>query len=344
MTMTTRLKVAVAMSGGTDSSYAALWCRRRGYEVLGLTLRLTDAPPAAAAAALADQLGIAHAVIDARAAFQKLVIEYFTAEYARLRTPNPCAMCNPRLKFGLLLEQARRLGAQRLATGHYARIAPRGGRWLLLAGRDPQKEQSYFLFGLAQAQLAAALFPLGGLTKDEVRARLRAAGLVVPATESQEICFVPPGTGVADWLRARGVNDVPGPIVDRAGRELGRHRGLAGFTIGQREGIRVPAAHPLYVLGFDAARHALVVGRNEELLGRELRVRGLNLVALPAWPDRFRARVRVRYRAVPAPAVITRTGVDELLVRFDQPQRGLTPGQAAVFYRRNIVLGGGWIQ
>ncbi|HNW92122.1 MAG TPA: tRNA 2-thiouridine(34) synthase MnmA [bacterium] len=342
-----RLRVAVAMSGGTDSAYAALWCRRRGYDPVGVTLWLTDMPTEppgiALARAMAERLGIPHQVIDARAEFRTAVTEYSVAEYARLRTPNPCARCNPTTKFAVMLRAARDLGATKLATGHYARVGHAGGRWLIRRGRDPKKEQSYFLFALAQEQLAHTLFPLGGIDKHTVRVRLHEAGLTVPADESQEVCFIPRDCGVAAWLRARGINDQPGPIIGADGREVGRHAGLAGFTIGQREGIRVPAAYPLYVLGFDRARNALLVGPNEALMQREMTVTGLNLVALPAWPDRFRARVQVRYRATPAPALLVREGADRLRVRFDAPQRGLTPGQCAVVYRRSTVLGGGWI-
>lgn len=339
-----RQLVAVAMSGGVDSGYVALALQRRGFPVLGLTLRLTDDSSAAAAAAVqAAHLGIPHRVVEARAAFRREIITYFRDSYAACRTPNPCARCNPVIKFGLLLDRARALGATALATGHYVRRLRAHGRWLLQEGRDPRKEQSYFLFALSQAQLAAARFPLGYLTKETVRARAAAAGLPVRGSESFAACFVPRGERIADWLARHGVQGKPGPILSPDGSMLGLHQGLYGFTIGQRQGIGVAAAHPLYVTGFDAARNALLTGPDSLLWQRTMRVRGLHVMAWAHWPRRLRARVRVRYRAQPAAATLTRTGDDELTVHFDAPQRGLTCGQAAVCYARTRVLGGGWI-
>ncbi len=343
------MKVLVAMSGGVDSSLAAALLLDEGHEVEGITLRLADQPPgpdrpdpAAAAAAL----GIPFSEWDLRGEFERLVVAPFVGEYLSGRTPNPCARCNAAVKFGLLLERTAAAGADFLATGHYARlVAGPGGRGrLLVRGADRAKDQSYFLALVGRPALERVLFPLGGLRKGEVRALARARGLAAASRpESQEICFVP-GDDCAAFVagRARGGALAPGPIVDRAGRRLGEHRGLARYTVGQRRGLGLAAGRPLYVLALDAAANTLVVGPDELLWGRELAIEGVNWLAdAPGAP--LRAAVRIRSRHEPAAATLAPAGDGRWRARFDEPQRAITPGQAAVFYDGDVVLGGGTI-
>jgi tRNA-specific 2-thiouridylase len=337
------------MSGGVDSTLAAALLVEQGHEVQGLTLRLADPPAAGSApdpAGAAAALGIPFASWDLREEFERLVVAPFCEAYGAGRTPNPCALCNADVKFGLLLGRARESGADALATGHYARVTPGpAGRPRLARGADRRKDQSYFLFALDRAALAFALFPLGGLAKDAVRALARARGLAAAEREeSQEICFVPGGdyAGLVA-RRAPAGAFAPGPIVDSAGRRLGEHRGLARHTVGQRRGLGLATGRALYVVALDPAANALVVGPDEELWRRDLVADGVHwLVEEPA--GEFRAAVRIRSRHEPSPATIAPEGGGAWRVRFDEPQRAITPGQAAVLYDGDIVLGGGWIR
>jgi len=337
------------MSGGVDSTLAAALLIDQGHDVQGATLRLVDHPPAVDApdpAAAAETLGIPFTCWDLRAEFERLVVSPFAAAYATGRTPNPCVLCNAHVKFGLLLDKARELGADALATGHYAGVASEpAGPPRLVRGADRRKDQSYFLFAVARAALPLVRFPLGGLTKNRVRAMARERGLAAAErTESQEICFVP-GDDYAGFLARRSPAGafVPGAIVDTAGRRLGEHRGLANYTVGQRRGLGVAAGRPLYVVAIDPAGNELVVGADEDLWRRDLHAGGVNwLVDEPA--GEFRAAVRIRSRHEPAPATLAPAGGGSWRVLFDEPQRAITPGQAAVFYDNETVLGGGWIE
>jgi len=353
-------RIAVALSGGLDSAFAAyLLTKKEEQEVIGLTLLLHQkdhgdagmtfsrccAPSdLAAARTTAHQLGIKHYVIDAQAAFTADVIEYFRREYDSLRTPNPCAVCNEKIKFGLLLDKARALQCSALATGHYARVDERDGRYCLRNGIDRDKDQSYFLFGLSQQQLRFVHWPLGEWCKTDVRVAAGRAGLNVPERESQEVCFIPDDLPYAEWLRQRGLKPRPGPIVDVAGKKLGTHNGLHQFTIGQRRGIGIGGGPPLYVIALRGDDNALVVGPAEANRQRAMTVAGLNLVALKSWPKDFTAQVKYRYQTPAAAATVSCLGKDRLAVCFAEPQPGLTPGQAAVFYQDDLVLGGGWIE
>ncbi len=336
------------MSGGVDSTLAAALLVEQGHEVLGGNLRLVDHPAAIDAPnpeGAAEALGIPFTRWDLRVEFERLVVSPFTEAYAAGRTPNPCALCNARVKFGLLLEKARELGADALATGHYAGIASEpGGPPRLVRGADRRKDQSYFLFAVARAVLPLLRFPLGGFTKDATRSMARERGLAAAEqAESQEICFVP-GDDYAGFLarRSPGGAFVPGPVVDTAGQRLGEHRGLANYTVGQRRGLGLAAGHPLYVVALDSAGNRLVVGTDEDLWRRDLVAAGVNwLVDEPG--GEFRAAVRIRSRHEPAPATLAPAVGGAWRVLFDEPQWAITPGQGAVFYDGETVLGGGWI-
>ena len=355
--------VAVAMSGGVDSSVAAAILKSEGREIFGVTMDLFALPARFCvsdelrnccgrkaredAAAVAAKLGIPHYVADFRREFEDRVIADFCAEYGAGRTPNPCVRCNEIIKFGLLFERSERLGAKSVATGHYARSErdPASGRRILRKGLDPGKDQSYFLYPLTQEQLSRTLFPLGGLTKAEVRRRALESGLpVADKTESQEICFIP-DDDYAGFLRGRRPSAfIPGPIVDAAGREIGRHKGVAHFTVGQRKGMGIAAPRPLYVIKVDVGRDTIVAGPGEALYGTSLEATRLNWIVVERPPASLRVRARIRYKHVEAPARIEAAGIDRVRVEFEKPQRAIAPGQSVVFYDGDVVVGGGTIE
>ncbi|MCE7874319.1 tRNA 2-thiouridine(34) synthase MnmA [bacterium CPR1] len=345
----------VAMSGGVDSSVAAALMKARGYEVIGVTMTLSPSQSQAAPASrgccsvwdvtdaekVAWKLGIPHYVFNLRSEFEQHVIGEFVAEYASGRTPNPCRRCNQHIKFDHLLERAQALGAEAVVTGHYARLRRHPQGWVrLLRGKDQRKDQSYVLANLSQEQLARVRFPVGELTKAEVREVARGLELgVADKRESMDLCFIP-DRDTAGFLAGRLENVQPGEIRDRSGRVLGQHRGLPFYTVGQRKGLSLAGTTPRYVLELDVVSNALVVGEDRELLELAMEVDELSWV-VPV--DHSRARVQVRSSAGGAMASLEPLGPGRLQVRFDSPQRSLTPGQAAVFYRRHEVLGGGTI-
>jgi len=363
--------IAVAMSGGVDSSTVAAMLSRAGHRVVGLTMQLWNQrrlPELAVEGAtgrccslddvydarrVAEHIGIPYYVINFEEQFEEHVVKPFVEEYLGGRTPVPCTLCNNYVKFDKFFEMADAVGAHRIATGHYARVScdEASGRWQLRRGVDAAKDQTYFLFGLTQAQLARTLFPLGGFTKPEVRELARTLGLdVAEKDDSQEICFVPNGDYAAfigAWLKERGVPEerTHGAIVDTRGRALGEHRGVHRFTVGQRRGLGVAAAEPLYVIATDAQRQLVTVGSNDDLLRSRFFVRQVNWISIapPAGP--VRAAVKIRNKHAPAGALVHPTGDPERVeVVFDEPQRAVTPGQGAVFYDTDLVLGGGWIE
>src|SRR5208283_4934778 len=365
--------IAVAMSGGVDSSTVAAMLRAEGRNVIGLTMQLWNQRRLAGhegmpesvqgrccsiddvydARRVAETLGIPYYVVNHEERFERDVVRPFVEEYLAGRTPIPCSLCNNHLKFDQLLIVARQIGAEKIATGHYAQVGfdEGSGRWLLKRPVDRSKDQTYFLFGLTQEQLGRTLFPLGWMNKPEVRELARKYNLVIAEKpDSQEICFVPGGdykrfldAYLAEQGDARRI-DVGGEMVTSDGEVIGEHAGVHNFTVGQRKGLGVATGSPLYVIQIKNDTRQVVVGRDEELYSRTLRARRVNLISTAELVEPMRVSVKIRHKHQPAPAMIESCGQDEILVTFDDPQRALTPGQAAVFYDGDIVVGGGWIE
>ena len=351
-----RERVVAAMSGGVDSAVAAARCVAAGHEVIGISLRLLRGTEGHCcslddfhdARAVADRLGVPHYVFDMTEPFERHVIRPFVAEYLAGRTPNPCARCNEHVKFGLLWQRARELGASRLATGHYARIGvdPATGAPSLRTARDLAKDQTYFLFMLGRGQLERTLFPIGELTKVEVRAEAAALGLPVAGkAESMEVCFVADGD-TAGFVERHAPPAAlrEGAIVDDAGRELGRHGGVHRFTVGQRRGLGLGGGARRYVTGLDAATGTVRVAAGEGPGARGLVARGVSWAAGVPLAAGASLAVRIRHRHPPLPARLTAVRGDEVQVDFTDRGSVVTPGQAAVFYQGDFVLGGGWIE
>jgi tRNA-specific 2-thiouridylase len=337
-------RVAVAMSGGVDSSVTAALLKQAGYEVSGIHARLwPDAEPKSTVSDLkrvCKLLGIPFQQVDLENEFRRLVVDYFTQEYSRGRTPNPCIVCNQQVKFGLLLDRALETGADYLATGHYARIESAPDGYRLLKAADQDKDQSYFLYTLGQRQLEHLLLPLGELSKEKVKKMAGELGLPTSSRiESQDICFIP-DNDYRSFI-ARHISFQPGDIVDIKGKVLGQHKGLAKYTVGQRQGLGLTSDEPLFVIELDAANNRLVAGSKDQLLHSVLMASQLNWVSgkAPAGPVTITAKVRYKAPEVAAELHIT----DSAEVRFDEPQQAIAPGQSVVFYQDEVVLGGGII-
>jgi len=378
--------IAVAMSGGVDSSTVAAMLRAEGHNVVGLTMQLWNQRRLAGhegmpeqvqgrccsiddvydARRVAEDLGIPYYVVNHEERFERDVVRPFIDEYLSGRTPIPCSLCNNHLKFDQLLITARQIGADMLATGHYARceFSPERNRWLLRRAADPAKDQTYFLFGLTQEQLSRTLFPLGHLNKPQVRELAREHHLALAEKpDSQEICFVPGGDYkrfIDAYLNEQGeqLPDTSGELVTTDGKVLGHHEGVHNFTVGQRKGLGVATGSPLYVININGAEGKVTVGGNDDLLSRTLIARDLNWIAIDGLHDSgaeanapmrvhanapMRVHAKIRHRHEPAPAVLENAPNGEVRVTFDEPQRAITPGQAVVFYQEDLVVGGGWI-
>lgn len=360
------------MSGGVDSSTVAAMLKSEGYQLVGLTLQLWNQRRLAGrpgmpetsegrccslddvydARRVAEHLGIPYYVVNQQERFEQDVVKPFVQEYLSGRTPVPCTLCNNHLKFAQLLDTARQIGAERIATGHYARneYDPARNRWILKRPADASKDQTYFLFGLTQEQLSRTLFPLGNYKKPDVRTLAREQGLALAdKPDSQEICFIP-GGNYKEFLDAyladqgQTIPDTSGELVTTNGEVIGHHEGIHNFTVGQRKGLGVATGSPLYVIGINGADREVVVGGSDDLLSKSLRATRLNWISIPHLDGEMRVQVKIRHRHEPAWARVSMAGPDQVLAIFDQPQRAVTPGQAAVFYDGEAVVGGGWIQ
>jgi tRNA-specific 2-thiouridylase len=368
--------IAVAMSGGVDSSTVAAMLRAEGHNIIGLTMQLWNQRRLAGhegmpesvqgrccsiedvydARRVAEHIGIPYYVVNHEERFERDVVRPFVQEYLSGRTPIPCSLCNNHLKFDQLLIVAQQIGADQVATGHYARVAydEARGRWLLRRPADHSKDQTYFLFGLTQEQLSRTLFPLGDMTKPEVRELAHKHGLALAQKpDSQEICFVPGGDYkrfIDAYLSDQGeaLPDTAGELVTTTGEVIGEHTGIHNFTVGQRKGLGVATGSPLYVIQISGADKQVIVGGEENLYSKTLRAKRINLISVAELNEPMRVTIKIRHRHDPAAATIERVASfdgkeDEILAAFDEPQRAITPGQAAVFYDGDIVVGGGWI-
>ena len=351
------MKALIAMSGGVDSSVAAKLTKEAGYECVGCTMKLFEAnapgtakagsDPADDARKIAERLGMSFHVFDLQELFKCRVIDSFVDAYTHGRTPNPCIECNKNLKFGELMQRADELGCDKIVTGHYARIDrdPETGRFLLRKGLDVSKDQSYVLYNLNQQQLARVLFPLGGLTKAEVRALAGADGFGnADKPESQDICFVPDGDYASAIERYSGRAFPAGDYVDLDGNVIGTHKGIIHYTIGQTRGLGQAFGEKRYVCRIDADRNQVVLGRNEDVFSDTAKATNFNWVSGEVPEGEIRCRVRVRYKQKEQPATVRPVGSNEAEIIFDEPQRAITPGQSAVLYDEDIVLGGGVIK
>lgn len=338
-------KIAIGLSGGVDSSTAAHLLLQQGYDVTGIILRLKPDSLADAdiadARRIADALGIKLHVLDRREIFRKSVIEPFVSEYLAARTPNPCVECNAAIKFGVMLDYALEIGCDGIATGHYAKIEEKDGRFLLRRS-ESAKDQSYFLYRLNQFQLAHSMFPLEGMEKEKIREIAEKADLpVAKKGDSQEICFVPNDDYIA-YLTAMGISSPKGNFIDKSGNILGTHNGIINYTIGQRKGLGA-FGKPMFVTGINAADNTVTIGENGSQYSRGLVADRLNFIAVEELTEPMRADVKIRFRAKEQPATVTPNGDGTVTVIFDEPQRSVTPGQGAVFYDGDIIIGGGRI-
>ena len=358
-------KAIIAMSGGVDSSVAALLCQRQGYDCIGVTLALTDnndrglpeeafpgertccsVDDVADARSVAFRLGMPFYVFNFKEAFRRQVMDRFAAAYQRGETPNPCIDCNRYIKFAKLMDRGEEIGYPYVATGHYARVEfdETSGRWLLKKGLDQQKDQSYMLYSLTQWELSRLLLPLGGLTKEETRRLAEEQGFLnARKRDSQDICFVPDGDYAAFIRRWTGRDFPPGDFVGTQGEVYGQHKGIIHYTVGQRKGLGLSFPQPMFVKELDVGKNQVVLAKAEELFSQTAVAQDINLISVESIPRPLRVKAKVRYRQQEQPATVLQTGPDQLTVTFDTPQRAVTPGQSLVLYDGDTVVGGGKI-
>lgn len=352
-------RIAVAMSGGVDSSLAAALLKRAGHEVIGVTFRTWPKEECGAsfcraccsleaitrARAVAEDLRIPYYVYDFSEEFKKEVIDYFCGEYLKGLTPNPCIICNEKIKFAMLLEKARLLDIDLIATGHYAKIQAGSERFLLKEGKDKDRDQSYFLFSLSQEQLKDAIFPLGNFTKEKTRSLAKRFRLKThDTTSSQDICFIQ-DMGYAEYIKKKtGIDTKKGEIVNQDDKVLGYHKGIPYYTIGQRRGLGIGYKEPLYVTGIDIDKNRVIVGTKKDILKRSLVAHRLNWISIDDIKRPLKVKAKIRYNHKKAAATVTRIDSASVRVDFDEAQEAPTPGQAVVFYDKDVVVGGGWIK
>lgn len=354
-------RIVVGLSGGVDSSLAAYLLKKEGHEVMGVTFRMWPKEECGAsfarsccnleavtrARAVAEDLNIPHYVVDFSEIFKKTVVDYFCSEYLKGATPNPCVVCNEKIKFGKLLKKAKELGASLVATGHYANVSfnKAKNRFLLKEGKDKNKDQSYFLFRLSQEQLKSAVFPLGGMTKEKVRALAKKLKIrTFDTVSSQDVCFIHDST-YAEYIKKKtGVEIKPGETVDKDGKILGTHKGIPFYTIGQRRGLGIAYKEPLYVTAIDVEKNRIIVGVKKDVLKKSLVTGDLNWISVDGINKPITVMAKIRYNHKKAKAIVEKLGEDLVRVTFDEPQEAPTPGQAVVFYNKDIVVGGGWIK
>jgi tRNA-specific 2-thiouridylase len=336
-------KVLLGMSGGVDSSIAAYILTKKGYEVIGATIQMTDIKDLDAPK-VCKELGIGHIYIDRREEFGKEIISYFLNEYKEGKTPNPCVLCNRKVKFQTLVEEANKLDCTYIATGHYVRVVKRGNRYLLKKGKDKTKDQSYVLYNLTQEQLSRCIFPLGNIAKNKVRDIAKKLNLeVANKKDSQEICFIP-DNNYSEYIEENSKESFKkGNIVDKQGNILGEHNGIYNYTIGQRKGIKISSKDPLYVIDIDIKKNEIVVGDESDIYLNKLIATNLNWIGIEELNKEMKVKAKIRYGGKEEECRISNMDNNRVLVEFKKEQRAITSGQSVVFYKDSLVLGGGII-